>query len=415
VLGPAASAQARTADGSSSTVSLTLSMQNANVQQQDPATYDIVQAFMQKYPNVKITIQGQVVATHEQDMEIAAQTHTLPDIFWVYNSLAAPMSKDGDLLNLTPILTSLGITSDFPSNMLSGYQEGGIQYGLPYQSLVTGFYYNKAILAKYHLALPTTFAQLVNVVQVLHKAGVATIEQGANQSSFSVWAFLTMLDRFGYQSMYPSILAGKAGFDNPHFLALFDDIQTLAKDGAFNSNMTTETYVQAAQSFIAGDAAMFDSGVWQASQIQASSIGSEVGFWPGPTFPNGVGDQHILMNAPSAPLVVSAADKSNPARYNAIKEFIGFYYGSAGQQILVNNLQTPVTKYRPTGAAVKKPVFAAVLNEIRTPGWTSPQAQPDLVVSSATANAMYNSIYGVMEGVYSPAQALKAIQQSLKS
>ncbi len=29
-----------------------------------------------------------------------------------------------------------------------------------------------------------------------------------------------------------------------------------------------------------------------------------------------------------------------------MKEFIGFYYSSAGQQILVNNLQTPVTKYQ---------------------------------------------------------------------
>jgi raffinose/stachyose/melibiose transport system substrate-binding protein len=331
------------------TVDLTLSMQNPNVQQQDPATYDIVQAFMKKYPNVKITIQGQVVATHEQNMEIAAQTHTLPDIFWVYNSLAGPMAKNGDLLNLAPVLASLGIVNNFPASMLSGYKEANVQYGVPYQSLVTGFYYNKAILAKYHLALPTTFAQLVNVVQTLHKNGVTTLEQGANQSSFSVWTFLTMLDRFGYQQMYPAILAGKASYNNPHFLALYDDIQTLAKDGAFNSNMSTETYVQAAQAFISGQAAMFDSGVWQASQIQASSIGNGVGFWPGPTFPNGVGDQHILMNAPSAPLVVSAADSPGTARYTAVKEFIGFYYSSAGQQILVNNLQTPVTKYQPTG------------------------------------------------------------------
>ncbi len=222
-----------------------------------------------------------------------------------------------------------------------------------------------------------------------------------------------MLDRFGYQNMYPAILDGKASYDNPHFEALYDDIETLTKDGAFPSNVSTQTYVQAVQAFISGQAAMLDSGVWQAGQIQSGPIGNDVGFWAGPTFPNGVGNQHLAMNAPSAPLVFSAKDKDNPELYAAIKDFIGFYYSPAGQQILVNNAQTPVTTYKPHGNAVKQPVFASVLAEINQPGWTSPQAQPDLVVSSTTANAMYNSIYGIMEGVYSPTAALKSVQATL--
>ena len=51
-----------------------------------------------------------------------------------------------------------------------------------------------------------------------------------------------------------------------------------------------------------------------------------------------------------------------------------------GQQILVDNAQTPVTTYQPTGAAVQKPVFASILAALHAPGWTSPSAQPDLVV-----------------------------------
>jgi raffinose/stachyose/melibiose transport system substrate-binding protein len=119
------------------------------------------------------------------------------------------------------------------------------------------------------------------------------------------------------------------------------------------------------------------------------------------------------MNAPSAPLVVSAAVKSNTALYTAVKEFIGYYYSAAGQQNLVNNAQTPVTNYKPTGKAVHEPVFASVLKEIHQPGWTSPEAQPDLVVSTNTANAMYDSIYGIMEGVLSPTAALKSVQATI--
>ena len=128
-------------------------MQNANVKAQDPATYDIVQAFMKAHPKVKVVIQGQPVAQHEQDMEVAAQSGTLPDIFWVYDTLAQPMAQHGDLLNLTPILQSQHLTADFSPNMLDGFKLGSVQSGLPYQSLVTGFYYNKAIFAGPHLEM----------------------------------------------------------------------------------------------------------------------------------------------------------------------------------------------------------------------------------------------------------------------
>lgn len=394
---------------------ITISMQNANVKAQDPATYDIVQAFMKAHPKVKVVIQGQPVAQHEQDMEVAAQSGTLPDIFWVYNTLAQPMAQHGDLLDLTPILQSQHLTADFAPNMLDGFKLGSVQYGLPYQSLVTGFYYNKAIFAKYHLAVPATFDQLVSVVKTLHQHGVVPIAQGSGaNSSFSVWAFLTMLDRFGYQGTYKSILAGKSSYQNAQFLKLYTHIQELQKAGAFPSNTSTQSYFQSVQSFLSGKAAMLDSGVWQAGQIQSSSIGKDVGFWWGPTFTDGVGDQHVKMDAPSAPFVVSAKVKDNAKVYSAVKEFIGFYYSNAGQKIMVQNAQIPVTKYPVTGDSAKSPVFAAVVQQLDTPGWTSPDAQPDLVVSATTANAMYDSIYGVMEGVYSPSRALQVVQQTIK-
>jgi raffinose/stachyose/melibiose transport system substrate-binding protein len=159
---------------------------------------------------------------------------------------------------------------------------------------------------------------------------------------------------------------------------------------------------------------MLNSGVWAAGTIQDSPVGNDVGFWAGPTFSDGVGKQELVMNAPSAPLVVSAAVKSNHKKYDAVSKFLHFYYSAAGQQILVDNAQTPVTNYRPTGPAVQKPVFASVLAALHEPGWTSPRAQPDLVVSAAASNAIYQSIYGVMQGVLSPKKAVGMVAPTIK-
>jgi raffinose/stachyose/melibiose transport system substrate-binding protein len=399
---------------SNGVTTVTLSMQNPNIQEQDPATYDIVQAFNAKNPKMQVKLVGQTVEQHEQQMTIAAQSNTLPDIFWVYNALAQTMVKSNKLLDLAPIISEGGLSAKFAPNMLSGFKSGDVQYGLPYQALVTGFYYNKAILAKYNLTLPTTFDELLAAAKTLKSNGVTTVAQGANNSSFSVWAFLTMLDRFGYEDKISGILDKSASFSNDDFKRLYGHIAELAQAGAFPSNMTTQTYAQAVQSFMDGKAAMVDTGVWDAGKIGASKVGKDVGFWAGPTFSDGVGKQELVMNAPSAPLVASAAVKKDTAKYNVVKSFLQFYYSDEGQKLLVKNAQTPVTTYQPTGAEISSPVFAAVVAEITKQGWSSPAAQPDLVVSAESANAMYQSLYGLMEGVLSPDKALGLVQQSVK-
>ncbi|MGW0817292.1 ABC transporter substrate-binding protein [Streptomyces viridiviolaceus] len=403
-----------TTDGSSSDGVITLSMHNPDSKTQDPATWQLVQEFNAKHPDMKIKLEGQPVDQHEQRMTIAAQSGTLPEVFWVYDSLAKTMVKNGDLLDLTPLLAENGLKTKFAPSMLTGFRSGSIQYGVPYQALITGFYYNKDILNEHKVAVPETFDDLLGAVKKLKAAGVVPIAQGANNSSFSVWAFLTMLDRFGYEAKYPDILSGKARYDNPDFLRLYEHVHELAKAGAFPANMNTQTYAQAVASYTAGKAAFLDAGVWEAAKIQKSKVGRSTGFWAGPTFSDGVGEQKLVMNVPSAPFVVSAEVKEDKEKYAAVKAFIQFYYSDAGQQILVDNAQPPVTTYEPDVDTAKNPVFAAVLAEAAKPGWKSPEAQPDLVVSAATASAMYDSFYGVMGGSLSPEEAARNVQKTIK-
>ncbi|POX56262.1 ABC transporter substrate-binding protein [Streptomyces sp. Ru71] len=403
-----------TTTGSSPDGLITLSMHNPDSKTQDPATWHLVQAFNAQHPDMRIKLEGQLVDQHEQRMTIAAQSGTLPEIFWVYDSLAKTMAKNGDLLNLTTILAENDLQAKFTPSMLAAFQSGNVQYGVPYQALVTGFYYNKDILRAHGLAVPRTFEDLLAAVKKLKAAGVVPIAQGANTSSFSVWAFLTMLDRFGYEEKYQDILSGRARYDNADFVRLYQHVEELAKAGAFPANMNTQTYPQAVASYTAGKAAFLDAGVWEAHKIQDSKVGRSTGFWAGPTFSDGVGEQNLVMNVPSAPFVVSAKVKEDKKKYAAVKAFLQFYYSDAGQKILVDNGQPPVTTYKPQVDAAKDPVFAAVLAEAARPGWKSPKAQPDLVVSAATASAMYDSFYGVMGGSLSPQEAAAKVQKSIK-
>lgn len=404
------SASENSADGSTT---IALSMQNPDVESADPATWAIVQAFEKANPDIHVEVSGQAVAEHLQSLSIAAQSDTLPDIFWVYKATAEQMLEAGRLMDLRPVLDDLGITAKLPANTVTSFTSDDKIYGVPYQGLLTGLWYNKKILQDNDLQVPTTFDDLINVARTLNAKGIVTISNGANQSSFSVWSFLVWLDRFGYQDKIEGILEGSESYDNPDFLRMYEHIAELRDAGAFASNVSTQTYQQAVDQFLNGKAAMLDAGVWASSAIQDSAVAQDTGFWIGPTFDDGVGEQDIVMNVASAPLVVDHKVADDDAKMAAVKKFLEFYYSDQAQQLLVDNGQPPVTTYEPQVDPQKQSALKAALDASTANGVTSPESQPDLLVSTAVASAMYDSIYGVIQDQLSPQEAVALVQKAI--
>jgi raffinose/stachyose/melibiose transport system substrate-binding protein len=392
---------------------ITLSMQNPDVKTADPATWAIIQAFEKANPGIHVEVSGQAVAQHLQSLSIAAQSDTLPDVFWVYKSTAEDMLKAGKLMDLKPTLDELGITGHLPQTTVSNFTKDGKVYGVPYQGLLTGLWVNKKILADNGLQMPTSFDDLVNVAKTLKKSGIVTISDGANQSAFSVWSFLVWLDRFGYQDKIAGMLDGSESYKNADFVRMYQHIADLRNAGAFASNVSTQTYQQAVDQFLNGKAAMLDAGVWASSAIQKSAVAADTTFWNGATFDDGVGKQNIVMNVASAPLVVDHNVEGNKSKLAAVKKFLAFYYSDAAQQLLVDNGQPPVTDYQPKIDAAEQSALKSALDVASSPALTSPQSQPDLLVPTAVANAMYDSIYGVIQGQLTPDQAVELVQKAL--
>jgi len=399
-----------TTGGSGDGVTITLSMQNPDVKTADPATWAIVEAFEEAHPDIDVEVSGEAVAEHLQKLSIAAQSNTLPDIFWVYKATALEMVEADKLLDLAPMLDDLGITERLPESTVSNFTAGDAIFGVPYQGLLTGLWYNEQILADNGLEVPTTFDELVEVAETLSAKGITTISNGANQSSFSVWSFLVDLERFGYSERIEGILDGSDSYVNDDFLRFYEHIAELRDAGAFASNVSTQTYQQAVDQFLSGNAAMLDAGVWASSAIQ--DAGLDVGFWKGPEFSDGVGEQNIIMNVASAPLVVAATVADDEAKLAAVTEFIDFYYSDEAQQLLVDNGQPPVTDYVADLDPEAQSALKAALDATTADGVTSPQTQPDLVVSAAVASAMYDSIYGVIQGQLTPQAALELVQKA---
>jgi raffinose/stachyose/melibiose transport system substrate-binding protein len=96
------------------------------------------------------------------------------------------------------------------------------------------FFYNKPVLAQYHLSFPTTTTQLIADVTLLAKHNVTAIALGNNGEWEGLMYLEYFTDREGGPQVFLNIQANKPGaWSNPAVIRALTDIQTLVKDKAF--------------------------------------------------------------------------------------------------------------------------------------------------------------------------------------
>lgn len=392
---------------------ITFGIHVADPNAQEPVTAEIVDAFNKKYDGqFKVEFEAAEKSAHSTNLKLKASDGTLPELFWVDAAEAPEFAEAGYLLDLTEFLGEhQEVDAALDESTKSAFHNGTMQYGLPYQCNVEGFFYNKEIFSKNDIKEPqngTTYEEFMTMIDQLNDASITPIAQGSTDT-YAIWAFLIFLDRYGYSDYIQDILDGKEKFNNPNLVLCFQKLQELGEVNAFPSNMSTMSYFDAKEQFKAGRTALFNTGAWDSSEMD-EAIGENIGFWWGPKFSDSSFNQERAMKVPSAPICVSTAVSENAARKEAVYTFLSFYYSEEAAKITYAGSAFPATNY--TGMEVSEGQYAlkAVMAAIEE-GWESPSVQPDLILSSPVQSQLYDSMLGVMLGNYQPEEALNKIDE----
>ncbi len=387
----------------------------ANPEEQEPVTYNIVQAFNKanegKY---KVEFEAADTETHSKNMKLKAEDGTLPQIFWIEGSEASEYSEAGVLMDLTEFLDENTEIKKALGGMEAAFKDDNGQFGLPYQCNVQGIFYNKELFDKAGVSYPTddtTYDEFVEMIKALKTSGVTPLAIGSKNSGFAMWEFNEFLARYGWEDNIENILSGSDKFNNAELLACFEKLKGLKDAGAFPDNMATIEYFDAKQLFDGGSAAMFGTGQWDCAEFD-ENIGDKIGFWWGPKFTDTQAEQNIAMKVPSAPIGVSAAVADDDNLKEGVYKFLSFYYGEEAAELSYEGSIFPATNYEGVAASDSQYAMNAML-EALADGWESPEAAPDLTVRSAVQEALYDGIFGVLQGTYEPAEALDKMDTAL--
>ncbi|MGC8627775.1 MAG: ABC transporter substrate-binding protein [Acidimicrobiales bacterium] len=188
--------------------------------------------------------------------------------------------------------------SDFLASSLGAVTFNNKIYGMPILGTQpVFFFYNRPLMAKYHLSFPKTVPQLLSDVTTLAKHNVTAIALGNADEWEGLMYLEYFTDRIGGPQVFLNIEANKKGaWSNPAVLQALSDIQTLVKDNAFEKGYDTITYTNGFTDALVyrGVAAMQLMGDWDLGGLLSddpSFVNSgQLGIAPFPSVPGGKGN-----------------------------------------------------------------------------------------------------------------------------
>jgi len=278
----------------------------------DPSNVPIVQRGIVRFNADSGT--GARLTTYENDaykskLQTALGSPDGPDVFfnWGGGNLAQ-FVKAGRVHPLTDALKAQpDVAKSFLPSVLALGQLDGVQYGLPMSGIQpVVLFYNKKVFKDAHVDPPTSYQDILDLVEVFKARGVTPVALAGGQGWTELMWLEYLLDRIGGASMFANIAAGKPGaWRAAPVKAALGRCLELVKAGAFGRNFATVNYdnLGASKLLATGKAAMHLMGSFEyVNQVAANKSfvsGGDLGWVSFPMVAGGTGDPGALVGNPS--------------------------------------------------------------------------------------------------------------------
>ncbi|OCT10727.1 ABC transporter substrate-binding protein [Paenibacillus pectinilyticus] len=379
-------------------------------------TMQAIKKMEKEVPGLKVKLDGVDGEVNRKDKirgEMASGR--VPEIFDAFGSPDVKMfAKEGKVLDITPILTELGIKDKFTN--LEAWTLDGKVYGLPMAAGAEGVYYNKAYFEAKGLKVPQTYDELITLMEKIKADGKIPFS-GASKSA---WIPLMLTNQIWSRLAGPDVTSkfstGKAKWTDPAVTEAFRVHKDWVNQGYFKKAQLGLEYADYNTQFINGESVMMFDGSWAASLFQEGGAGvgmaSKVGFFNFPSMSKGVGDQTSLMQDMNNGYAFSADVAKDPQKMAAVKSFIkNFYTEDMQMQFLVQMGSLPCMKLdeAKVKASVKDPLLLEIMSVLLHS--TSSYSAFDALVSADVTTEIGTQIQKLIDNKTTPEAAAASIQK----
>jgi raffinose/stachyose/melibiose transport system substrate-binding protein len=233
--------------------------------------------YMKENPNVTIEVEALDDEAYKTKFKAYASGNSMPDLV---NAWGQPSFLD-EVID-AGILAELNADDykdyGFISGSLDGFSKDGKLYGLPRNTDVMAFYYNKAIFDKNGWAVPTTYADLIALAGKIKDTGIIPVSMdGADKWPLAIYVhdLFAKLEGAGNNTIIKDSIAN-GDFSNPSYKKSAELLQEAVTAGLFQNGFETTDYGTARNLFANGQAAMYYMGSWEMSMATNEDVLQEV-------------------------------------------------------------------------------------------------------------------------------------------
>ena len=272
-----------------------------HISTKDPALSDwqkMADDYMAEHPNVNIEITVLENEAFKTKLTTVMQSGEVPDIFQSWGGGTLKEQIDAGLLkDINADLDADGNAwrDTFAPGALAVFSSDGVNYGVPWDMGMVGWWYNKDLFAEAGItAAPETWSEFLTDVQKLKDAGITPISlgEGDTWTGMHIWSYLAT--RIGGEAAFTAAADRSGSFADPAFVQAGDELMNLIDMEPFQDGYLGATHDEMQATFGNGKAAMELSGQWAPSTQAANSADqagvANLGLFNFPAVEGGAGD-----------------------------------------------------------------------------------------------------------------------------
>jgi raffinose/stachyose/melibiose transport system substrate-binding protein len=232
--------------------------------------------YVKENPNVKIEVEALDDEAYKTKFKAYASGSDMPDLVnaWGQPSFLSEVIDAGMLAELNKDdYKDYG----FIPGSLEGFSKEGKLYGLPRNTDVMAFYYNKALFEQNGWKVPTTYKELLALADTIKAAGLIPCSMdGSDKWPLSIYIH-DLIEKLGgdYSAKLTDSVA-TGDFSDPVYQQAAQLLQEAVNAGLFQSGFETTDYGTAKNLFTNGQAAMYYMGSWEMSMATSEDVIEDV-------------------------------------------------------------------------------------------------------------------------------------------
>jgi raffinose/stachyose/melibiose transport system substrate-binding protein len=257
-----------------------------------------VDRYMAAHPEVTVEVVPMQSDGYSMKLTVAMGGGTPPCVFSTWGG--GPLYeyvKAGQILDLTEWMNKDNYKDRFLDAGVASITFDGKIWAVPVEhSALAVVFYNKVIFAENGLTPPTTYTELLEVIDKLKSVGIAPFALGGKSQWPELFFNTLLVDRIGGPDVFRKAATRTGGsFEDPAFIKAGQIIQELVNAGAFAEGFNGLDYGtgQSRMLMYSGDAAMEVMGSWNISTIKSENpdfYANNLAFFPFPAVTDGIGD-----------------------------------------------------------------------------------------------------------------------------